>query len=84
MSEMQRVEERDAGPGAGERSEPEPGPASRGRRGPRPGHARTCRPYTPEERRATVEAFVKSGLTYEGFARIWGISRHTEAAQGAP
>jgi transposase InsO family protein len=77
MSEMQRVEERDAGPGAGERSEPEPGPASRGRRGPRPGHARTCRPYTPEERRATVEAFVKSGLTYEGFARIWGISRHT-------
>jgi transposase InsO family protein len=75
MSEEQRIEERDAGPGGGERSEPEPGPAARGRRGPRPGQPQ--RRYTPEERRAAIEALVKSGLTYEGFARIWGVSRHT-------
>jgi transposase InsO family protein len=76
MSEMQRVVERDVGSGGGERSEPEPGPTSRGRRrGPRPGSR--LRRYTPQERRATVEAYVKSGLTYEGFARIWGLSRHT-------
>lgn len=75
MSDDQRAVERDVGPGGGERSEPEPGPTSRGRRGPRPGQA--PRRYTPEERRAAIEALVKSGLTYEGFARIWGVSRHT-------
>jgi len=75
MSEMQRAEERDVGAGGGERSEPEPGPTTRGRRGPRPGQPQ--RRYTPEERRAAIEALLKSGLTYEGFARIWGVSRHT-------
>src|SRR5262245_35082503 len=75
MSEMQRIEQRDDGPGGGERSEPEPGPSSRGRRGPRPGQA--LRRYTPEERRAAVEALEKSGMTYGGFARVWGVSRHT-------
>jgi transposase InsO family protein len=76
MSEQQREVERVVGPGAGERSEPEPGPTSRGgRRGPRPGASH--RRYTPEERRAAVEAYVKSGLTYDGFARIWGMSAET-------
>jgi len=75
MSEQERESERDVGPGGGERSEPEPGPAARARRGPRPGQAQ--RRYTPEERRAAIEALVKSGLTYEGFARVWGVSRHT-------
>ena len=75
MSEEQRAVERDVGPGGGGRSPPEPGPTSRGRRGSRRGQAQ--RRYTPEERRAAVEAYVKSGLTYEGFARIWGLSRHT-------
>src|SRR5262245_57311054 len=75
MSEQQREVERAGGPGGGERSEPERGPPARARRGPRPGQAQ--RRYTPEERRAAVEALVKSGLTYEGFARIWGVSRHT-------
>ena len=77
MSEVQRAQERDVGPGAGERSEPEPGPMSRGRRGRGAARGRPLRRYTPEERRAAVEACVKSGLTYEGFARIWGVSRHT-------
>jgi transposase InsO family protein len=76
MSEVQREQQRDVGPGGGERSEPEPGPTSRVRRR-RAAPQRTLRRYTPEERRATVEAYVKSGLTYEGFARIWGLSRHT-------
>jgi transposase InsO family protein len=75
MSEEQRAVETDVGPGGGERSEPEPGPTTRGRPGPRPGQ--TLRRYTPEERRAALEALVKSGLSYEGFARIWGVSRHT-------
>lgn len=77
MSDQQREQESAAGPGGGERSEPEPGPAARGRAGPRPGHARTHRPYTPEDRRAAVEGYVKSGMTYAGFARIWGVSKHT-------
>ncbi|MCG3135575.1 MAG: hypothetical protein HMLKMBBP_03293 [Planctomycetes bacterium] len=76
MSQEQKGEERDVGPGGGGRSPPEPGPTSRGRPGPRPGHARTHVAYTPEERRAAIEAYVKSGLTYEGFARIWGVSSH--------
>lgn len=76
MSDVRRSVERDVGPGVGERSEPEPGPTSRGRPGRRPG-PQTQRRYTPEERRAAVEAYVKSGLSYEGFAQVWGISRHT-------
>ena len=75
MSDVQRAETRDVGPGGGGRSPPEPGPTSRARPGPRPGQAR--RRYTPEQRRAAIEALVKSGLTYEGFARVWGVSRHT-------
>jgi len=54
---------------------PPPPPTARARRGPPRGQAQ--RRYTPQERRAAIEAYVKSGLTYEGFGRIWGISRHT-------
>jgi transposase InsO family protein len=72
-----------AGAGGGERSEPEPAPAdarrtaparSGGRPGPAAGHGRT---YTPEERRWALEAWGKSGLGIEVFARQWGISGPT-------
>ena len=35
------------------------------------------RHYTPEERRATVEAFERSGLSQVAFAKVWGVSPHT-------
>jgi transposase InsO family protein len=31
--------------------------------------------YTPEQRRAAVEAFQKAGETITDFARVWGVSR---------
>ena len=31
--------------------------------------------YTPEQRRAAVEAFLAAGQTLQDFARIWGVSR---------
>jgi transposase-like protein len=36
--------------------------------------ANTPRRFTPEERRAAVEAFLKSGRKREDFARLWGCS----------
>jgi len=33
--------------------------------------------YTPEQRRAAVEAFLVAGQTVEDFARLWGVSRAT-------
>jgi transposase InsO family protein/transposase-like protein len=39
--------------------------------------ARTARRYTPEERRAAVEAYRKSGLSQKLFARQWGVSHVT-------
>jgi transposase InsO family protein len=33
--------------------------------------------YTPEQRRAAVEAFAAAGQTVEDFARLWGVSRAT-------
>lgn len=43
------------------------------KRGPRRGT--TKRPtYTPEERRAAVEEYVKSGRSREEFAKLWGCS----------
>jgi transposase InsO family protein/transposase-like protein len=38
---------------------------------------RTCKRYTPEERRAAVEAFEKSGLSQKLFAGQWGVSHVT-------
>ena len=65
------------GPGGGERSEPEPGPsagqqATRGRQGR--AAAKRHRHYTPEERRAAIEAQEKSGLSVDDFSRTFGIS----------
>ena len=65
------------GPGGGERSEPEPGPCTPKRpRTPRGGddQARSVRVYTPEERRAALEAYEKSGLSVDAFARTFGVS----------
>jgi len=35
------------------------------------------RQYTPEERRAAIDAFEKSGMTRESFSRLWGVSPAT-------
>lgn len=48
----------------------EPGTAKTARRAPK-------RSYTPEERRAAVEAFHKSGRSRPDFARLWGLSNAT-------
>ncbi len=47
-------------------------------------------PYTPEERRTTLEAFERSGMPLREFARVWGVAlksltdwRARYAAQGA-
>ena len=45
--------------------------AARGR------HATRGRHFTPEERRRTVEAFEKAGLTQQDFAKTYGISPFT-------
>jgi transposase InsO family protein len=72
-----------AGAGGGERSEPEPGPADGRGTGSTPPGGRlgrgegTSRTYTPEERRWALEAWEKSGLGLEVFARQWGISGPT-------
>jgi transposase InsO family protein len=44
------------------------------------GRAPAGRRHTPEERRAAVEAFHKSGLTQQAFARGWGVSQVTIGA----
>ena len=36
--------------------------------------------YTPEQKRAALEAFERSGRTQAEFAALWGISAHTLAA----
>ncbi len=36
--------------------------------------ARFAKRFTPEERRAAVEAFLKSGRKRKDFARLWGCS----------
>ena len=41
---------------------------------PRRPDARYARRYSPEERRAAVEAFEASGRTREDFAKLWGCS----------
>ena len=79
MSENERRAGVD-GPGGGERSEPGPGPSggqqlTRGRQGS--AAAKRHRHYTPEERRAAIEAQEKSGLSVEEFARTFGISAVT-------
>lgn len=43
-------------------------------RGGVPANAVARRLFTPEERRAAVEAFVRSGRSREDFARLWGCS----------
>jgi len=49
------------------------------RRAPRNPTGRTHRQYTPEERRAGVEAYLRSGLTQGAFCALWGISVTTLA-----
>lgn len=41
------------------------------------GSNRRLRVYSPEQRRAAVEAYAKSGLTQEAFSRTWGITTTT-------
>lgn len=43
-------------------------------KGERKGSAPSSRRFTPEERRAAVEAFAKSGRSREDFAKLWGCS----------
>lgn len=71
-----RKQDPSAGPGGGERSEPEPGPADGSRRslGHGAGHMKR---YTPEERRWALEAWAKSGLSAQVFSRQWGVSTPT-------
>ena len=38
------------------------------------------RHFTPEERRRTIEAFEKAGLTRKDFCKVWGVSPHTLTA----
>jgi transposase InsO family protein len=51
--------------------EPKPNPRNSGKR------RRARGSYSPEERRAAVEAFGKSELTLDQFARTWGVSKKT-------
>ena len=53
--------------------------ALRPRRRPRTPTGRTHRQYTPEERRAGVEAYLRSGLTQGAFCGLWGVSVTTLA-----
>ncbi len=53
-----------------------PRPNPRNARGPHRGAAS----YTPEQRRAAVEAFLVAGQTLKDFARLWGVSKNTLAA----
>lgn len=54
------------------------GPA--GGTGESPGREGRGKRHTPEERRAAVEAFHKSGLTQKAFARQWDVSPVTLGA----
>jgi transposase InsO family protein len=36
-----------------------------------------CRTFSPDERRAAIEAFLASGRTQEEFAKLWGVSATT-------
>ena len=54
--------------------------ASEGGTGEPPGRAGRGKRHTPEERRAAVEAFHKSGLTQKAFARQWDVSHVTLGA----
>jgi transposase InsO family protein len=45
-----------------------------------PGREGRAKRHTPEERRAAVEAFHKSGLTQQAFARQWDVSHVTLGA----
>jgi transposase InsO family protein len=61
------------GTGGGERSEPEPGPSTRRPRPARGGKWRRHR-YTPEERRAAVEAYLRGGGTQDEVSAAFGVS----------
>ena len=71
-----RRQDRSAGPGGGERSEPEPGPAD-ARRAPLGHGTGTLKRYTAEERRWALEAWERSGLGAAMFCRQWGVSLPT-------
>jgi len=56
--------------------------AERGAAGLEPKHnprnrQKTHRRYSPEERRAAVEAYSKSGRTLRDFSKVWGITSRT-------
>jgi len=54
--------------------------SSAGGTGESPGRQGRGKRHTPEERRAAVEAFHKSGLTQKAFARQWDVSHVTLGA----
>ena len=54
--------------------------ASAGGTGGAPGRQGRGKRHTPEERRTAVEAFHKSGLTQQAFARQWDVSHVTLGA----
>ena len=75
--------EREGGGAGGEGAAAAPSPAGQATPAARPGRGRGPRKpggryrghYTPDERRATVEAYQKAGLTLDAFARTWGVSK---------
>ena len=74
MCSQKRRPQSPLGPGVGERSEPELGPAHRRRRNTASLHDASRAHYTPEERRAAIEAYQMSGLSLQAFGRTWGVS----------
>ena len=61
----------DGRPSKGGRKETGSGARSSGKRG----RKKKYRHFTPEERRAAIEAFQKSGMTQIDFCKVWGISK---------
>jgi len=61
--------------GREETGKPAPGPAKKKRKKEEKKTKR--RSYTPEEKRAAVEAYQKSGMTLMDFSVTWGISKAT-------
>jgi transposase InsO family protein/transposase-like protein len=61
--------------GREETGQPAPGPAKK--KGKKKEKKTKRRSYTPEEKRAAVEAYQKSGMTLKEFSATWGVSMAT-------
>ncbi len=61
--------------GREETGKPAPSPAKKKRK--KKGKKAKRRSYTPEEKRASIEAYQKSGMTLADFSTTWGISKAT-------